>query len=97
MARRQVETALYCTPERMRKSRELIIEPRETESAGNVVMTGQRELQAIALDVLYRNGHLGKGDDARARFNAGYWLRELYIKTHPSDGVGGYSPLVMRD
>lgn len=91
MAKRQLDSSIYCTPERRRHARELVIEPRETGSAGNVILTGQRELQECALDVLYRNGRLGAGDDARWRFNAGFWLRELYLKTHPSEGVGAYS------
>jgi hypothetical protein len=93
MAKRQIDSSLYCTPERVRHSREMIIEPRETESAGNVVMTGQRELQECALDILLRNDRLGRkgSDEARWRFNAGMWLRELYLKTHPSEGVGAYS------
>jgi hypothetical protein len=94
MAKRQIDSSLYCTPERVRHSREMIIEPRETESAGNVVMTGQRELQTCALDVMHRNGLLvrpaDRKDEARWRFNAGCWLRDLYLKTHPTDGVGAY-------
>jgi hypothetical protein len=89
--RSRVDVSLYCTPERARQARELVIEPRETESAGNVIATGQRELQECALDVLYRNDRLGHPDLARTRYNAGYWLRELYLKTHPSEGVGAYS------
>ena len=92
MAKRAArDGAIFCTPERIKHSREMIIEPRETESAGNVVLTGQRELQECGLDVLLRNGRLGANGDARARYNAGMWLRELYLKTHPSEGIGAYS------
>lgn len=91
MGKRVLDVAIYCTPERVKKGREIVIEPRETASAGNVVMTGQRELQECALDILFRNGRLGQPKEARSRYNAGYWLRELYLKTHPSEGVGAYS------
>lgn len=95
MAKATRDVSLYCTPERMKHARELVIEPRETGSAGNVILTGQRELQTCALDVLHRKGLLAlptdQKDEARWRFNSGYWLRELYLKTHPTDGIGAYS------
>lgn len=92
MARRPIEVSLYATPERARKFREGVIEPRETGSAGNVILTGMRELQECRLDILYRTDKLGREDDARRRYNAGMWLRHLYLKTHRTKGVGSYSP-----
>jgi hypothetical protein len=91
MAKRESQLAIYCTPERMKKGREMVIEARDRGSAGNVIVTGQTELQECALDVLYRRKKLGGPRDARDRFNAGMWLRTLYVETHPSDGVGAYS------
>ncbi|CAB4176196.1 hypothetical protein UFOVP1672_77 [uncultured Caudovirales phage] len=92
MAKRKPQDfAVYCTPERQRNSRELVIEPREAGRAGNVIMTGQRELQECSLDVLYRTDKLGPSKQAIARYNAGFWLRQLFIKTHKSAGVGSYA------
>lgn len=90
MAKRNIESAIYCTPERMRHGRELVIEARDRGTAGNVIATGQKELQECALDVLYRRGKLGPNDVARDRYNAGMWLRELYVETHPS-AIASYS------
>lgn len=87
----QRDFAVYCTPERQKKGVEIVIEAADRGSSGNVIITRQRELQECALDTLYRKGALGKGDEARWRYNAGFWLRELYLNTHPSEGVGAYS------
>lgn len=88
---RTSEEIVFATPERLRHGREMVITVRDRGSAGNVISKGHRELQECALDVLYRNGRLGPAKLARERFNAGYWLRQLYLKTHPSAGVGAYS------
>lgn len=94
MAKRE-QLAVYCTKERMNHGREMVIEARDRGTAGNVIMTGQTELQECALDVLYRRGKLCRPDQdkriARDRYNAGMWLRELYVETHPTDGVCAYS------
>lgn len=91
MKKRPNDLAIYCTPERQKKGLEIVIEAADRGSSGNVIITRQRELQECALDTLYRKGRLGSKDEARWRYNAGFWLRELYLNTHPSEGVGAYS------
>lgn len=58
--------------------------------AGEIAMLNQSE---CSLDLMYHRGHLGNHDhDAKRRYDAGMWLRELHLKLHNvSVGVASYS------
>ena len=51
-------------------------------------------LEECSLDVLYHRDLLGKDKDRR--YAAGLWLRELYLKTHPSTTVSAYHDAASR-
>ena len=56
--------------------------------AGEIVMLNQSE---CSLDTMYHRGHLGgHQEDAKRRYDAGMWLRELYLRLHASVGVAAY-------
>jgi len=45
------------------------------------------------LDLLLERGGLGEGRDARRRYDAGLWLRQLYQRTHDGAAIQRYDTL----
>ena len=74
------------TPERLTKGDDIV--PYETEDAGVFAHQNATECQ---LDRMYHQGRLGDQEhEGKRRYDAGMWLRKLYLKTHPTEGVMGY-------
>lgn len=76
---------LMPTPERIAKGG--VIDLVETMQAG---VRCARVKHECLLDVLRDCGDLGKGQEATRRYDAGLWLRRLYLRTHEPVVVGAY-------
>ena len=51
----------------------------------------ERAKDECALDVMLETERLGWPENAGRRYDAGLWLRQLYLKLHKSDGISRYS------
>lgn len=76
------------TRERWSKSNALKLE--ETIHAG---VLRARAKYACLLDVLHDCGDLGEGPPGARRYDAGLWLRRLYLRTHDEHVIWRYDTL----
>jgi len=81
-------------PERHRKGDKIVeLEVMREDRAGYKSKAGEVvafNATECSLDVMWERGHLGPEKDAKRRRDAGWWLRELYLRLHGSIGVQGY-------
>jgi hypothetical protein len=80
----------FGTPERYRHGDRIEQRVRMVDGKEIAGETYAHNATECVLDRYLHEGRLGEGDTARVRHAGAMWLRELFLKTHPSEGVSAY-------